>query len=82
MKDMKIVQEMYARGYDFLPLDLYQADARRFKIIDGKLMPALSTIEGLGEKARMPLWMRQKKENFYQKMISETGQKSARQSST
>ena len=51
MKDMKIVQEMYARGYDFLPLDLYQADARRFKIIDGKLMPALSTIEGLGEKA-------------------------------
>ena len=51
MKDMHIVQEMYARGYDFLPLDLYQADARRFKIIDGKLMPALSTIEGLGEKA-------------------------------
>lgn len=41
MKDMKIVQEMYARGYDFLPLDLYQADARRFKIIDGKLMPGV-----------------------------------------
>ena len=40
-----------AEAYDFLPLDLYQADARRFKIIDGKLMPALSTIEGLGEKA-------------------------------
>ena len=53
-----------------------------FKIIDGKLMPALSTIEGLERRLRMPLWMRQKKENFYQKMISETGQKSARQSST
>ena len=51
LKDMKIVQEMYARGYEFLPLDLYQADARRFRILDGKLMPSLSTIDGLGEKA-------------------------------
>ena len=67
MKDMKIVQEMYARGYDFLPLDLYQADARRFKIIDGKLMPALKYDRGSWRRLRMPLWMRQKKENFYQK---------------
>ena len=51
LKDMKIVQEMYARGYEFLPLDLYQADARRFRILDGKLMPSLSTIDGLGETA-------------------------------
>ena len=50
-KDMKIVQEMYARGFQFWPIDLYQAQARRFTIIDGKLMPALSTIEGLGDKA-------------------------------
>ncbi len=50
-KDMKIVREMYARGFEFLPIDLYQAQARRFQIIDGKLMPALSTIEGLGDKA-------------------------------
>ena len=25
LKDMKIVQEMYARGYEFLPLDIYKA---------------------------------------------------------
>ena len=50
-KDMKIVQEMYARGYEFLPVDLYCAQAHRFQIIDGKLMPALDTIEGLGDKA-------------------------------
>ena len=48
---MKIVQEMYARGYEFLPVDLYQAKAHRFQILDGKLMPALDTIEGLGDKA-------------------------------
>ena len=50
-KDMKIVREMYARGFTFLPIDLYKAQARRFQILDGKLMPALSTIEGLGDKA-------------------------------
>jgi DNA polymerase-3 subunit alpha (Gram-positive type) len=51
LKDMKIVQEMYARGFEFLPLDLYRAKARDFQIIDGKLMPSFSTIEGLGDKA-------------------------------
>ena len=42
---------MYARGFEFLPLDIYQAKASRFQIIDGKLMPSLGTIEGMGEKA-------------------------------
>ena len=51
VKDMSIVQEMYARGFTFLPLDVYTAKARYFQIIDGKLMPALNTIEGLGDKA-------------------------------
>ena len=51
LKDMRIVQEMYARGFEFLPIDLYKAKAHRFQIFDGKLMPALDTIEGLGEKA-------------------------------
>ena len=48
---MKIVQEMYARGFEFTPVDLYRAQAHRFQIVDGKLMPALDTIEGLGDKA-------------------------------
>ena len=51
LKDMRIVQEMYARGFEFLPIDLYTAKAHRFQIIDGKLMPALDTIDGLGDKA-------------------------------
>ena len=50
-KDMRNVQEMYARGYEFVPVDLYKAQAHRFQIVDGKLMPALDTIEGLGDKA-------------------------------
>ena len=51
LKDMKIVQEMYARGFDFVPIDLYKAKAHRFQIVGDKLMPALDTIEGLGDKA-------------------------------
>ena len=50
-KDMRIVQEMYARGFDFLPVDIYRAKAHHFQIIDGKLMPSISTIDGLGDKA-------------------------------
>ncbi|MCI9568326.1 MAG: PolC-type DNA polymerase III [Lachnospiraceae bacterium] len=51
LRDMRIVQEMYARGYEFMPMDLYRAKARQFQIIDDKLMPSINSIDGLGEKA-------------------------------
>ncbi len=50
-KDMRIVQEMYARGFEFLPIDIYKSKAKDFQIVDGKLLPSLSTIDGLGDKA-------------------------------
>lgn len=50
-KDMRIVQEMYARGFQFVPIDVYTAKAHHFRIVDGRLMPSLSTIDGLGDKA-------------------------------
>ena len=51
LKDMKLVLEMYARGFEFAPIDIYTAKARYFQIVDRKLMPSLSTIDGLGDKA-------------------------------
>ncbi len=51
LKDMKLVQEMYARGFEFEPIDLYRVAAHKFQIFGNKLMPALSTIEGMGDKA-------------------------------
>ncbi len=51
IKDMRIVQEMYARGFDFIPIDIFRAHSRNFQIIDGKIMPSLNSIDGLGEKA-------------------------------
>ena len=50
-KDMRIVEEMYARGFEFMPIDIFRADARACKIIDGKIMPHIGSIQGLGEKA-------------------------------
>jgi len=51
IKDMRIVQEMYARGYQFKTIDLYTVEANKFQIVEGKIMPSLSAIQGLGEKA-------------------------------
>ncbi len=51
LRDMRIVQEMYARGFEFMPIDIYRAKANHFQIIDGKLMPSLSSIDGMGDKA-------------------------------
>ena len=51
IRDMRIVQEMYARGYEFMPLDIYRAKDKYFQIIDGKIMPSFASIDGMGEKA-------------------------------
>ena len=49
--DMRVVQEMYARGLEFEPIDIFRVHSRSFQIMDGKLMPSLNSIDGLGEKA-------------------------------
>ncbi len=49
--DMRVVQEMYARGFEFMPIDIFTAQSRSFQIVGDKLMPSLNSIEGLGDKA-------------------------------
>lgn len=51
LKDMRIVQEMYARGFDFTPIDIYTAKARSFQIINGKIMPSFKVVDKIGESA-------------------------------
>ena len=48
LRDMKIVQEFYARGFEFKKIDLYQSDAIKFQVVEGKLLPPFSVIEGMG----------------------------------
>lgn len=44
----EIVYEMNKRGIEFLPIDLYQSDAKKFKLIDeNHILPPISSIPGL-----------------------------------
>ena len=61
ISDLKIVQEMYARGFEFMPIDLKTAKAKQFQVIDGKIMPALTTIDGLGESVAEAIEFESKK---------------------
>jgi len=67
MRDMKVVQEMYARGFEFAPIDVFRADSRWFQIIDHKIMPSLNSIDGLGEKAADAIQEASKKGTFLSK---------------
>ena len=48
---LEIVVEFYARGFEFLPIDLYKSDATKFLIDDKdnkKLIPPFNSLQGLG----------------------------------
>lgn len=64
LKYMYNALEMYARGFEFMPIDIYRAKASRFQIIDGKLMPSFMSIDGMGDKAAESLEAEAAKEKF------------------
>ena len=48
---LELVLEMYERGLNFLPIDLYKSDAIKFKVEDGSIRPPLNSIAGMGQIA-------------------------------
>ena len=48
---LEICLEMYERGIDFLPVDLYQSHARKFKKVGNSILPPLNAFAGVGEAA-------------------------------
>lgn len=49
-RDMKVVQEMYARGFDFVPIDIFSAQSRSFQVVDDKIMPSPEQYRRFGGK--------------------------------
>ncbi|AEY65682.1 PolC-type DNA polymerase III [Clostridium sp. BNL1100] len=48
---LEVVNEMYARGINFLPIDLYLSEATKFRIEDKGIRPPLNALQGLGGAA-------------------------------
>jgi DNA polymerase-3 subunit alpha (Gram-positive type) len=47
----EIVHEMYQRGIEFLPVDIYESHASKFRKVDGKILPPLNAFAGVGTAA-------------------------------
>ena len=48
---LELVLEMYERGFNFLPIDLYKSHATKFLVEEGGIRPPLNSIPGLGTVA-------------------------------
>jgi len=48
---LEVGVEMYARGIEFLPLDLYKSHSDKFLQEDGKIRPPLNCLPGVGTSA-------------------------------
>ena len=46
---LEVSLEMAKRGFEFTQVDIWQSDAKLFKIVDGKLLPPFIAVDGLGE---------------------------------
>jgi len=52
---LEVAYEMYLRGIEFAPVDLYRSEATMFKIDGNKLIPPFTAITGLGESAALDI---------------------------
>ena len=52
---LEVCYEFYLRGFSFAPIDIYESDALRFNIKDGKLLPPFVSVAGLGETAALDI---------------------------
>jgi DNA polymerase III subunit alpha, Gram-positive type len=61
---LEVAEEMYARGFKFLPVDLFKSNAHQFSVEEGCLRPPLIGLPGLGETAAEAIVEERKKGSF------------------
>ncbi len=61
---LEIVLEMYERGFEFLPVDLYKSHSTKFLIEENGIRPPLNSIPGLGTVAAEGIYAAKKEAEF------------------
>lgn len=51
MTVLELIVEFYARGFKFLPIDLYKSDSKKFIVTEEGLIPPFNSLQGLGTNA-------------------------------
>jgi len=62
---LRVAEEMYARGIEIEPISLDKVDPSEFTIYGDRVMPSLTSIGGLGEKAAEQIIKEANEEPFY-----------------
>ena len=52
---LELCYEFYLRGFEFERLSIYESEALRFAVKDGKLIPPFVSVSGLGETAALDI---------------------------
>ena len=61
---LEVANEMYMRGIQFVPIDLYTSDVKRFKITKDGILPPISALQGLGITAAQNIIKERNKGRF------------------
>lgn len=61
---IEVVYEMYLRGINLLPVDLYKSDAKKFIVTKDGILPPLASLQGIGTSAAQSIANTRKESSF------------------